>query len=80
MFLSQEFVPIIHNIWNKYDYSYDCALSSVQKALGEIQQFFQFKSKQIFYASFTKIGRLRRGLRSLQHLQEKRPYSSYISS
>ena len=78
--LSQEFVPIVHNIWNKYDYSYDCALSSVQKALGEIQQFFQFKSKQIFYASFTKIGRLRRGLRSLQHLQEKRPYSSYISS
>ena len=78
--LSQEFVPIVHNIWNKYDYSYDCALSSVQKALGEIQQFFQFKSKQIFYASFTKIGRLRRGLRSLQHLQEKRPYSNYISS
>ena len=28
VFLSQECVPIIHNIWNKYDYSYDCALSS----------------------------------------------------
>ena len=72
--------PIVYNIWNKYEYSYDNALSSVQKAINEIQQFFHCKAKQVFYASFTKIGRLRRGLRSLQHLQEKRPSSSYINS
>ena len=80
VFLNEDCAPIVYNIWNKYDYSYDNALSSAQKAINEIQHFFHGKAKQLFYASFTKIGRLRRGLRSLQHLQEKRPYSSYINS
>ena len=76
MFLNEDCAPIVYNIWNKYDHSYDYALSSVQKAISETQQFFHCKAKQVFYASFTKLGRLRRGLRSLQHVQEKRPYSS----
>ena len=78
VFFRQDCVPVMYNIWNKYDYSYDYALSNVQKAITEIQQFFQ--AKQVFHASFTKIGRLRRVLSSLQHLQERRPYSTYISS
>ena len=49
-------------------------------AIIEIQQFFHCKAKQVFHAHFSKIGRLRRVLRSLQHWQERRPYSSYISS
>ena len=80
VFLRQDCVCIVHNIWNKYVYSHDCALSSVQNAIREIQQFFHYKAKQVVHSSFTKIGRLRRGLRSLQHLQEKRPYSTYIRS
>ena len=68
VFLSQECVPTVHNLWNKYDYSYDYALSTVQQGIGEIQQFFHYKSKQIFYAYFTKIGILRRELRSLFEL------------
>ena len=80
VFLSQDCEHTVHNIWNKYDYSYDYALSSVKKAISETQQFFHGKAKQVFYASLTKIDRLRRGLNSLQHLQERRPYSSYISS
>ena len=80
VFLRQDCVSIVHNIWNKYVYSYDYALSSAQKAVREIQQFFHYKAKQVAQSSFTKIGRLRRGLRSLQHLQERRPYSTYISS
>ena len=78
--LRQDCVPIVHNIWHKYVYSSDYALSSVQKAIMEIQQFFHYKAKQVVQSSFTKIGRLRSGLRSLQHLQERRPYSTYISS
>ena len=66
--------------WNKYDFSFDFSLSSVQKVIIEIQQFFHCKAKQVFHASFSKIGRLHRGLWSLQHLQERRPYSTYISS
>ena len=65
MFLSQYCAPFLYNIWNKYDYSYDYALSNVQKAIIEIQQFFHCKAKEVFYASFTKIGRLHRGLQSL---------------
>ena len=80
VFLSPDCSPTVHNIWNKYDYSYDYALSSVHKAISETQQFFYRKAKQVFYASLTKIGRLRRGLKSLQHLQERRPHSSYISA
>ena len=80
VFLRQDCAPSVHNIWNKYDYSYDYALSSVQNAISETQQFFHCKAKQVFYESCTKIGRLRRGLKSLQHLQERRPYSRYINS
>ena len=80
VFLRQDCAPSVHNMWNKYDYSYDYALSSVQNAIRETQQFFHYKAKQVFYESCTKIGRLRRGLKSLQHLQEKRPYSRYINS
>ena len=78
--LNQDWAFNLYNLWNKYDYSYDFALSSVQKSIIEIQQFFHCKAKQVFHASFTKIGRIRRGLRSLQHLQERRPYLTYISS
>ena len=60
MFLSQDCVPIVHNIWNKYDYSCDYALSSVLKAISETQQFFHSKAKQVFYASLTKLDKLRR--------------------
>ena len=80
MVLNQDWAFNLYNLWNKYDYSYDFALSSVQKSIIEIQQFFHCKAKQVFHASFTKIGRIRRGLRSLQHLQERRPYLTYISS
>ena len=62
--LSQDCVPILYNIWNKYDYSYD-ALSSVHMTIIEIQQFFHCKAKQVFHALSSKIGRLHRGLRSL---------------
>ena len=80
MILNQDWAYNLYNLWNKYDYSNDFALPSVQKAIIEVQQFFHGKAKQVFHASFTKIGRLHRGLRSLQHLQERRPYSTYISS
>ena len=80
MVLNQDWAFNLYNLWNKYDYSYDFALSSVQKSIIEIQQFFHCKAKQVFHASFTKIGRLRRELQSLQHLQQRRPYSTYISS
>ena len=78
VFLRQDCVSIVHNIWNKYVYSYDYALSSAQKAVREIQQLFHYKAKQVAESFFTKIGRLRRGFRSLQHLQERRSYSTYI--
>ena len=35
VFVIQDCAAIVHNIWNKYDYSYDYALSSVQKAISE---------------------------------------------
>ena len=80
VFLRQDCAPSVHDIWNKYDYSHDYVVSSVQNAISETQQFFHCKAKQLFYESCTKIGRLRRGLKSLQHLQERRPYSRYINS
>ena len=33
VFLRQDCAPSVHNMWNKYDYSYDYALSSVQNAV-----------------------------------------------
>ena len=44
VFLRQDCAPSVHNIWNKYDYSYDYALSSVQNAISETQQFFHYKA------------------------------------
>ena len=80
MFLRQDCAPSVHDIWNKYDYSHDYVVSSVQSAISETQQIFHCKAKQLFYESCTKIGRLCRGLKSLQHLQERRPYSRYMNS
>ena len=46
----------------------DYTLSSVHKVITEIQQIFHIKAKQVVYVSFTKIGTLHRGLRSVQRL------------
>ena len=51
-----------------------------RRLLVKRNNFSIVKLNKYFYAVLTKIGRLRRALKSLQHLQERRPYSTYINS
>ena len=53
VFLRQDCVPVMYNIWNKYDYSYDYALSGVQKAITEIQQIFHCKALNKYFMSLS---------------------------
>ena len=75
VFLREDCKDVVQGIWSRYQYDVDVILINVVQVLKEIQDFFQSKAKALYLDYDSKIGRYKRAMTALQHLQQRWPGS-----
>ena len=82
VFLRDDCKHFVQSIWFRYHYDveHDVSLINVVNVLKEIQGFFQSKAKALYLDYDSKIGRYKRALTSLQHLQQRWPRSVELAA